>query len=221
MNDATGTTTTDYVSIRLRGGAQLPRPSSSIDTGGVSIATNRPMYILGDYNTVVWRPASLMADALTFLSNPPDAAMSASSCTILPGWCDTMQIVAAPPRTPVPTTVNAAILAGHSETTCDWQRAGCASPVYGGGLENFPRFLENWWGITFTYSGSLVSLFTTQFSHGLWGNSINPGEVYQGGYYSPPARNWSFDVNFRFPDRLPPGTPTVGTVVQTAYRPIY
>jgi hypothetical protein len=40
-------------------------------------------------------------------------------------------------------------------------------------------------------------------------------------YYSAPNRAWQFDVNFRFPERLPPGTPSVGTVLQTAYRPIY
>lgn len=217
VNDNPANPATDYVALRLRGGARLPRPSVSSDTGGVSIVTNRPMYVLGDFNTTVWRPAALMADAITFLSNPATAAMT--GCVALTtGWCDAMQTPGAAYRTPRATTVNAAILAGHSPTSCDWQRAGCGTPVYGGGLENFPRFLENWSGnsVVFTYTGSLVSLFANQYSHGLWGNSSNGGP-----YYSAPVRNWQFDINFRFPQRLPPGTPSVGTVLQTAYRPIY
>lgn len=218
----------DYVSVRLRGGAQLPKSRSAADTGGISVVTERPLYVLGDYNTTVWRPAALMADAISFLSNPPNPAMlnaspaaSAVRCGTagVTGWCDVMQQVMAQ-RTAKPTTVNAAILAGNSVTPCDYARAGCASPAYGGGLENFPRFLENWGGVTFTYTGSLVSLYTNRYSTGLWGNTTNVGYA-AGGYYTPPTRNWAFDVNFRFPDRLPPGTPSVGTVLQTAFRPLY
>jgi hypothetical protein len=210
--------TSDYVAIRLRNGAKLPKPAVTTDTGGLTIATNHPMYVLGDYNNdVVWRPAAIMADAITFLSNPYNATMtSCPSPTSTQGWCDSQQQSGAAARKAKPATVNAAILAGNSPTTCDWQRSGCASPAYGGGLENFPRFLENWSGVTFTYSGSLVSLFFNQYSKGLWGNTTNGGA-----YYSAPTRNWQFDINFRFPDRLPPGTPSVGTVLQTAYRPIY
>ncbi len=213
----------DYLAVRLRGGTQLPKSRVVTDTGGLTIATSRPMYVLGDYNTVVWRPAALMADAVTFLSNPPNPAMlnaapvvSASRCTSAStGWCDVQQMTMAQ-RVAKTTTVNAAILAGHSPTQCDYARTGCSSPAYGGGLENFPRFLENWSGVVFKYTGSLVSLFTNQYSTGLWGNTTNGGA-----YYSAPTRQWAFDVNFRFPERLPPGTPSVGTVLQTAFRPLY
>ena len=214
----------DYVAVRIRGGAQLPRPNISSDTGGVSLVTDRPMYVLGNYNTTIWRPAALMADAITFLSNPPNPRMRdstnlANRCSAVNGWCDVMQQAMAQ-RTSAGSTVNAAILAGHSATPCDYARAGCGGPPYGGGLENFPRFLESWSGVTFRYTGSLVSLYVNRYSTGLWGNSTNVGYGNQG-YYSAPTRAWSFDVNFRFPDRLPPGTPSVGTVLQTAFRPLY
>jgi hypothetical protein len=217
----------DYLAVRLRGGTQLPKSRVATDTGGLTIATERPMYVLGDFNTTVWRPAALMADAVTFLSNPPNPAMlnaapvvSASRCTTTStGWCDVQQQNMAQ-RVARTATVNAAILAGHSPTPCDYARAGCGSPAYGGGLENFPRFLENWSGVVFKYTGSLVSLYASRFSTGLWGNSTNVGFASQG-YYTPPTRQWAFDVNFRFPERLPPGTPSVGTVLQTAYRPLY
>jgi hypothetical protein len=185
------------------------------------------MYVMGDYNTTVWRPAALMADAVTFLSNPPNPAMlnaapvvAANRCTTTStGWCDIQQQNMAQ-RTARTATVNAAILAGHSPTPCDYARAGCSAPAYGGGLENFPRFLENWNGIVFRYTGSLVSLYTSRFSTGLWGNTTNTTFA-AGNYYQPPNRQWAFDVNFRFPERLPPGTPSVGTVLQTAFRPLY
>ncbi len=214
----------DYMAVRVRGGARLPAPATSADTGGLTIVTNRPMYVLGDYNTQVWRPAALMGDAMTFLSNPPNAAMANTSnvCTAAgsTGWCDMAQSGYLQHAARALTTVNAALLAGHSPTTCDWQRSGCGTNNYGGGLENFPRFLENWGAATFSYTGSLVSLFPSEYAHGFWGNTVNPGFA-AGNYYSPPTRNWKFDVNFRFPERLPPGTPSVGTVLQTAYRPIY
>ena len=90
---------------------------------------------------------------------------------------------------------------------------GGAYPNYGGGLENFPRFLEDWSGDQMLYRGSLVSLFDSRFAmHKRWSWQ---------GYYSPPVRDWAFDLNFRDPTKLPPGTPTVGSVIQTAYRPIY
>ena len=216
----------DYVAVRVRQGAQLPKPSVTTDTGGLSIVTEHPMYVLGDYNTVVWRPAALMADAITFLSNPPNAPMdaraswpAATRCGSNAGWCDTLQVTMQQ-RTARNTTVNAAILSGNSPTPCDYARSGCSSPPYGGGLENFPRFLENWGGITFRYTGSLVSLWTNRYSTGLWNNTTNNGYA-AASYYSAPTRAWSFDVNFRFPDRLPPGTPSVGTVLQTAFRPLY
>jgi hypothetical protein len=210
----------DFVAVRLRQGARLPRPRTSADTGGLTIATIRPMYVLGDFNTTVWRPAAIMGDAITFLSQPPNPNMdarstwpSATRCTgSSAGWCDVNQQVA-DQNTARTTTVNAAILAGHSATPNDWMRAG--TQPYGGGLENFPRFLENWSGVTHRYTGSLVSMFTSQFATGYWGNTVS------GNYYSAPTRQWSFDVNFRFPERLPPGTPSVGTVLQTAFRPLY
>ena len=116
----------------------------------------------------------------------------------------------------------AAIAAGHSATPCDWQVTGCAVPAfppgtpngsYGGGLENFPRFLENWANRTFTYRGSLVSLFESQYARQRRWN-------WQG-YYNPPNRDWQFDLRFQDPVNLPPSTPVVGSIAQTSFRTVY
>jgi hypothetical protein len=199
-----GNNTRDYPALRLINGSRLPDSWSAVEAGGLSVATSAPIYVRGDYNTLNWKPAAFFADAITFQSN---------------AWNDGNQANYSL-RTPTNTTVNAAIAAGHSATSCDWARAGCPVPVYGGGLENFPRFLENWSGVTFRYVGSLVSLFESDHSVGLWGNNINPG-FSNGAYYNAPTRDWSFDIRFRDPRLLPPGTPRVGTVIQTAFRPLY
>ncbi len=63
------------------------------------------------------------------------------------------------------------------------------------------------------YRGSLVSLFNSQVA--------NLHDWSWRHYYDPPSRDWQFDTRFRDPTQLPPGTPTVATVSQIAYRPVY
>ena len=114
-----------------------------------------------------------------------------------------------------PTTINTAILAGHSATTCDINEdAGCTDPAYGGGFENYPRFLENWRDVEYRYRGSIVSLWTAKLALGTWYRS-------SADYYKPPVRNWSFDLDFMDPTKMPPGTPVVGSVIRTSFRDMY
>lgn len=180
-----------YPIVRLRNGRQL--------TGGaLTMATDHPIYILGDYNVDAWVPAAVVGDAITLLSN---------------NWNDANQqqqkIVK---RSASNTQYWTAILAGHSATACDWML--CGTNPYGGGLENYPRFLENWGGNpkkVAMYRGSLVSLHQSVFATGQW----------SGAYYGPPSRDWGFELRFEDPQNLPPGTPTVGNVIRTAFRPVY
>lgn len=193
----------DYPVVRLNNGTTLTRPWT--------FATDRPVYVQGNYNTVGWQPSSILGDAITFLS---------------PAWNDathaTLTLTGASEM-----WVYAAVAAGHSATPCDLvvPVAGCAptNPPpnaphgseglnYGGGLENFPRFLESW-GTTMHYRGSLVSLF--EASH------ANRYRWAWRSYYGAPTRDWQFELRFRDPNNLPPGTPTAGTVNQIAFRPVY
>ncbi len=195
----------DYPAIRIVNGRTLTHP--------LTIATDRPLYIQGNFNDIGWQPASFLADAITFLSN---------------GWNDAGHGTVGGSYTKTNSSgemwVYAAIAAGHSSTPCDWTVAGCtipgtppptggSYPNYGGGLENFPRFLENWSGVQMHYRGSLVSLFDSRYAalrRWAWR-----------GYYDPPVRDWQFEQRFRDPSQLPPGTPTAGSVTQIAYRPVY
>ncbi len=195
----------DYPAIRIRNGSQLPNPAVAGDPGGMTIVTNAAMYVWGDYNTTNWKPAALIADVASFLSN---------------SWTDASSTTFPRPRTYATTSVWAALLAGNSETPCDARNCGSPQP-YGGGLENFPRFLEDWGGSAagtpFNYTGSLVSLFVSRQSARLWGHTLNGGRA----YYNAPVRNWSFETRFRNPMLLPPGTPRLGSVLQISYRNVF
>jgi hypothetical protein len=178
--------------IRLINGAWLPPK-------GLTVATLHPLYIKGNYNvstngTVVnlgtndtsgTVPASIVADAITILSG---------------NWSDANSSFSLGSRVAASTTVNCAILAGNVPTT---------SANYSGGLENFPRFLEDWapTGQTFTYNGSMVVMFDSRFATAPW----------TGTAYSPPIRNWSFDANFNDLSRIPPASPQVRTMLRGAW----
>ncbi|MEO7932904.1 MAG: hypothetical protein ABIT76_07085 [Chthoniobacterales bacterium] len=197
--DSRGTSTTRK-GIRLIRGAALP-------SGGLTFASQNPVYVQGDYNTngtyattattdrtpstqpvsnsstpdqtkptitgTIQQPAAIIADAVTVLSNAwNDATVNSSTTT-----------VTAASRT----TVNSAFMTGNVETT---------SSAYSGGAENFPRFLEDWTNIEFTYWGSMVEMFQSQQANQPWGKS---------NVYSAPKRRWNFDS--RLVNNPPPGTP--------------
>ncbi|MCP4273859.1 MAG: hypothetical protein GY781_18205, partial [Gammaproteobacteria bacterium] len=161
--------------VRLANGTTLP-------VGGLSIASENPVYIQGDYNTTN-APAAVAGDAVTILSNNWDDVNSNLDLNTY--------------RVADPTTVKAAIMAGHVET---------AGSQYSGGLENFPRFLEKWSSKTFTYSGSLISLWQSEQATGNW--------KYGSPVYKAPKRDWSYglDVN-----NMPPGTPYVRLVSKVGW----
>jgi hypothetical protein len=162
---------------------------------GLTVATPEPLYVQGHYNcpsgalgtsdTSGTKPASLIADAITLLS---------------PAWSDANSTLGLSSRVASSATVNAAFLAGIVRTV---------SGSYSGGVENFPRFLEDWSGKTLTYNGSMVVMYPSQYAAGAWqgtGSTI--------GIYNPPTRDWAFDQNFRDPNKLPPGTPQVRALIR-------
>jgi hypothetical protein len=172
--------------IRIKNGSKIP-------TAGLTIASNNPVYVQGDFNTggtppsdsgnpsdattpqvsgYTRAPASILADAMNILSN---------------SWSDS-QSGTMPAATN--TTVNAGIIAGIVPTA---PAGGDGS--YSGGAENFVRFLEDWSSATLTYYGSMVELYQSKQSIGEWGKA---------NVYSPPTRQWYFDTNFQ--TNLPPGS---------------
>ena len=124
--------------VRLVNGEELP-------SQGLTVVTDRPLYIQGDFNTVNKKPASVMCDAINILSNSWNDIKSTKSSLS--------------ERVATSTEVNVAVIAGNTETT---------PGAYNGGVENFPRFLETWTGKTLTYRGSLVAMWESEIATGAW-----------------------------------------------------
>lgn len=185
--------------IVLKGGSRIPS-TGNYNSMGLTVVSNNPVYIQGDYNTGGTGPAvpSNVDGSYSNPASPPNpqvAGYTRAACSVLAdavtitssGWTG----ASGAPDASANTTVNAAIVSGIVPT----------SPVggdgaYSGGAENFPRFLEDWGGKMFTYYGSMVELFQSQQSVGKWTN--NPS------VYNPPNRQWFFDTNFKV--KPPPGS---------------
>ncbi|HUU29181.1 MAG TPA: PilX N-terminal domain-containing pilus assembly protein [archaeon] len=162
--------------------------SASTLPGPVSFVSDNAIYIRGNYNTgPPWRPSAVMADAVNLLSNAWKNAENPKNHSPSPRAAST-------------TTYYVAILGGDTPNL----------PDYNGGLENFPRFLENWSGINCNIVGSFINLWLSENADGDWS--------YGGPIYTAPGRNWSFDVRFLDFNQLPPGTPSVGSVLRIAFR---
>jgi hypothetical protein len=185
--------------IVLKGGSRIPN-SGNYNSMGLTVVSNNPVYIQGDFNTggTGTNVPSNVDGSYSNPASPPNPQVSGytrAACSVLAdavtitssGWTG----ASGAPNASANTTVNAAIISGIVPT----------SPVggdgaYSGGAENFPRFLENWGGKMFTYYGSMVELFQSNQSVGKW--TSNPS------VYNPPNRQWFFDNNFKI--KPPPGS---------------
>jgi hypothetical protein len=180
-----GTVTT----VRVKNGQYLA-------ADGLTVATSQPLYVQGHFN------APVAAVGLTNTSATAPASLLGDSITVLsPNWSDANSNKGLSQRAALDTSVNAAFLGGIVQTT---NSAG--TKHYSGGVENFPRFLEDWSNKTLTYNGSMVVMFPSKYATNWW---IDPGT-----YYNAPSRKWAFDLNFLSYNRLPPGTPQVRKIVR-------
>jgi hypothetical protein len=121
------------------------RNASVLSQGGLSIASDLPIYVEGHCNTTNTQPALVVGDAVTFLSSKWQDART---------WTVSLN-----DRIAEPTTYRVVVMTGNNETT----RGG-----YNGGLENVLRFQENWSGKTVTFRGSVIDLWHTEVVHGAW-----------------------------------------------------
>lgn len=154
----------------------------------MTLASENVVYTKGDINTTTKKPMAIMADALMILSSAwsDDPAIAGSS--------DFMT-----DRNAVSTTINFSYITGNMET-----RNG----NYNGGLENLPRFLEDWNGLDLVFRGSIINMWRSQETIETW----------SGDYYRPPVRDWGFDSDLSDPTLLPPGTPMVRTFINMGWK---
>jgi len=173
------TAASEYPALRLVNGTTLD--------AGLTIASENPMYTLGNFNSTQKKPAALLADAVTFLST---------------NWDDANSALDKASRVAKRTEVNASYMTGNVETTAS---------NYSGGFENLPRFLEKWTNVNFTWKGSAVNLW----------NSTQANSNWNGTYYDPPNRIWSYDTDLDDPTKLPPETPMIRVFQRTGWQQKY
>jgi hypothetical protein len=178
--------TVNNYGVRVRNGNELASAEAGAPAlRGLTIVTDQAIYVQGHYNRVDKKPAAFLADSLNVLSG---------------NWNDANSDGPLAGRVPTATTINAAFLAGTDTTGGVEGAGGQDDGEYNGGLENYPRFHENWnHAVTLTYVGSFVSLNNPRHVDGPW--------VYGEPSYTAPVRNWSYDEDFNSAENLPPLSP--------------
>jgi len=171
---------------------------------GLTIATENPAYLEGDFNSNsagggfgdAHVATSIAADALTLLSN---------------NWND-VNSFASPYsqafRGAASTYYRTAVIAGKG-VGFPWIPGTAADMGSDGGTHNFLRYIENWGGQTLNYRGSLVSLYYNRQAIGIYKCCTT--------VYSPPTRAYKFDTDFLTPSLLPPRTPMFRDVNTTGF----
>lgn len=204
-------------------------------TKGITVATENMMYIWGNFNTTGINlappngtsslndptttyfylgnqiPASVVCDAFFPLSKTWFDSMS----SLYPDLLSKRKADRGLPIVGAETSMRAAILAGNNLSalsgTPDAGNSSSGESRLCGGMHNFPRFLEDWdarWNLV----GSMIPLYHSTQAVGQYNASST--------IYSPPTRNWAFDVTFKDPDRLPPGTPMFQHIEPTGFKQI-
>lgn len=183
--------------IRLQKGGILPN-------NGLTIASQNPVYIQGDYNTgTTTTPTSVPANAtgnptntdsptVSGYTRKASAVMGDAVMFLSNAWNDANASSSLSSRNASNTTYNTAIMAGFMPS--GYTPPSGSQYGYSGGANNFPRFLETWSGDACTYHGSMVELFQSKTFTGEWDT---------GSIYSPPNRRWNYDTNFS--TTSPPG----------------
>lgn len=197
--------------LRLVDGGMNAAATSYLPTPGFTVVSEEPVYVWGDYNTSIVDPfwatngtnnttphsaAAIIADAVTLLSSSWTDSNSLNSPGDMTG------------RNANDSYYRMAIAAGKSMPF--------PQPVWGGqdfgtdgGMHNFLRYLEDRSGNTVNYTGSMISMYYSQYATG----TFKCCSV----VYNAPTRNYFFDRLFLNPASLPPGTPMFQDVVSLSY----
>lgn len=216
------------------GNSFVPPTNGTLATNGngFTVASEEPVYVWGNYNTGSSDPfwpsenttttphsaASIIADAVTLLSNPPAGnttpttntgwtdleSFNYPACAVVTGNCTQSR----PGNT---SYYRMAIIAGKSIPFPDPSWSAEVDFGTDGGMHNFLRYLENRGanGATVNYAGSMISMYYSQYATGNFKCCTS--------VYGAPTRNYFFDTQFENPTNLPPGTPSFQDVVSLGY----
>jgi hypothetical protein len=218
-------------SLALSGGVPAPAAGLNINRG-LTIVTENPAYILGNYNTTGATLVNPITPPENYQGNQVPAALISDSVSLLSNaWQDANTFLspyAQGGRAATNTFYRVAVLTGrvrdglfmNSNDTIKWGVRGSSGTVSGstepddtrlyGGVHNFLRYLENWGDDRLFYVGSIIDGWDSWQANGSFKccNTV----------YSPPTRDYTFNTSFLDPNRLPPGTPNLQYVLFTGFR---
>lgn len=174
--------------VRLTNGSSLPNPIINGVSNGFTVATDNPLYILGNYNDVTKCPASVISDALTVLSS---------------NWKDSEHLSSnSPPGTAKNTSYLTSMLTGQTTNMNTF-----TAETWFGGIEDLPKYIEDWRGTGESGNkeirGTIAALWASKWERM---NAVDP----QAG----PNRLWWYDPKFGYP----PGAPRFHEFVPKEWR---
>jgi hypothetical protein len=195
--------------FRLINAHALPSPTpasgSSYPRPGLTIVSENPVYIQGNYNTSSSTSATVPSNSGTYTdpdasgyTRQPSAIVADAITALSSGWNDSNSASGIGSRIATAnTTINAAFVAGNIPSN---------GTKYSGGGENFIRLLEDWSSRTFCYYGSMVQLFASNQAVGFWNGD---GTIYS----SPSTTKWYYDDTI-FSSASPPGNLQIAAYLQ-------
>jgi hypothetical protein len=175
----------------LKNGANLP-------TSGLTVVSENPVYIQGDYNTGGDPPSdhgTYTTPTAGAYTRKPSAVYGDAINILSKNWNDINSTQPTTGRVATDTTVNTALVTGEVPSS---------GGNYSGGGENFVRYLEDWTNKNFTYYGSMIELFNSVTATGPWKGS--------GSQYKQPGIHWYYDTNFS--TSAPPGNIQIAAYLQ-------
>ena len=201
------------------GNLPLSPTGTLADPGGFSVASENPVYILGPYNS---NPNDTTWTTGVDIAGHSSTAVIADAVTLLSSqWNDLTSMgiggdgtVTNPGNRSTGTDYYRVAIAGGKNINFPQPTWPGVYQDFGtdGGVHNFLRYLENWNG-TLNYKGSIVSLYYSTYATGVYKCCTT--------VYNPPTRNYIFDLDFRNPAGLPPGTPMFRDVESLSYRQLF
>jgi hypothetical protein len=178
-----------------------------------------------NFNSFFRRPTDYAAAAFTASTIPDKARAVPYSATAETADVGEPPNICAVVQNAVPseTRINASLLMGDVPAC---KNAGDTMGNNSGGVNNFPRFVENWTNVPLVLNGSMVGLFRAERGNSRFLNAqTNAGGTIRRARtgdpwsdmgstnlcdYRPPVRQWTFDDTLlQSIGNLPPGTPRV------------
>jgi hypothetical protein len=186
--------------------------SSSQLLDETTLATDNPIYVQGDFNSINTKGVAIISDAFNILSNdfknhyPNYGRIPPNGGKVCGGWINNYWLHRLFRGSK--TTFNGAVFTGNvHDRTSD-----------GDGVHVYPRLHEDWHQCclgnvnrsALNILGSFVNLWSSVQAKSEWRHA-------GGDSYNAPARNWGWDVRFQDPEFWPPFIPSVFSVERVGF----